>query len=191
MLDTNVTRKEIAALDAQRERLTGLPASVLCMPMTDAVAHADGNGHPLVGRYGTVRDMLSDDTRDILSIQYMGKKKLRRLYDALERLMPKDVDQGGDYSPPPADADTSGNRTAGGLWERIRRSEDAPVILREVSRLVQIEKALSDMPAPDGSPRSPTAVMTQALAIYARMGSMDFCGGLEGALENHASAMRH
>lgn len=49
---------------------------------------------------------------------------------------------------------------------------------------------MADTPAPDGGTHSPAAVMTQALAIYARMGSMDFCGGIEGAIENHASALR-
>lgn len=190
MLDTNVTRKEIAALDEQRERLAGLPASVLSMPMMDAVAHADGNGHPLIGLYGTVGEMLSVDARDILSIQYVGKKKLRKLYATLEGMMPQGTGQGGADASSQADAETSGDRTEGGPWERVRSMEDAPVILGEVSRLVEIEKALSDMPAPDDGPRSSATVVTQALAIYMRMGSMDFCNALEGAFENHASAMR-
>lgn len=190
MLDTNVTRKEIAALDERREHLLGLPSSILAMPLMAAVAHADGNGEPLVGRFDTVGDMLQQGARDHLTVPYIGKKKLSRLYATLETMMPKRVE--AETPNPPSGNDR--NLTAGGgaeqPWERVRRSEDTPTIRREVARLVQIEDALADTPAPDGGTRSPAAIMTQALAIYARMASMDFCDGIAGALENHASALR-
>lgn len=197
MLDTNVTRKEIAVLDERRERLLGLPASILAMPLMAAVAHADGNGEPLVERFDTVGDMLRAASRDHLTVPYIGKRKLSRLYATLEGMMPKHVQphavsvQPDAVSVQPSDASiTDAINGKEGHSESARQTEDTPVIQREVARLVQIEDALADTPAPDGGTRSPAAIMTQALAIYARMGSMDFCDGIEGALENHASALR-
>jgi hypothetical protein len=190
MLDTNVTRREIAALDERRERLLQLPARILAMPMTHAVAHADGNGDPLAKRFDTVGEMLARGSREHLTMPYVGKKKLSRLYATLEAMMPKPAGPAAAGFPSP-EASSPAQKDAGeDPRESIRRTEDTPTIRREVARLVQIEDALADTPAPDGGTRSPAAIMTQALAIYARMGSMDFRGGIEEALENHASALR-
>lgn len=76
------------------------------------------------------------------------------------------------------------------ISRKVTKEMDEPHITREVDRLVQIERRLADTPDIDGGDRSAKDIAKQALAIYRAMSGYDFCGALEGALEQHARALQ-
>lgn len=86
-MDSNTTGRDLRDLQATHDRLCmkAIPA-LRRMAMSTAVDNAGGMGRPLLATFATIGDMLDSDARNLLCIPFMGKKKLSRVYLAIDRM---------------------------------------------------------------------------------------------------------